>query len=155
MKRLVVTLALLVSCGPMEGSRLQENVADTPAGRIDCPFGYQITAVGNAGGVLCTNFQNAWGPFTRTMIQRCRSYGGGEPCESMAWDKELALALRGTGLCPNGARFDRETGYCVEGQEAFGPFPPEMIARCVALGGGQGPCKSARWHRSVLLAVLN
>lgn len=124
-------------------------------GAIACPQGYSLESVGNSGGKFCSDGTNVWGPFTEAMISRCLSWGGGsQACRSNRWASALALAARGDGLCALGATFDPETGYCVEGENAFGPFPDELVDRCLDEGGGDAACRSARWERSFLLDIL-
>jgi len=123
-------------------------------GAIACPAGYAPLTVGTDGGVLCTDGTNAWGPFTRGMIVQCKAWGGGRTCETDRWALTVARRARGTGVCPTGARLDaRDTAYCVEGNDAFGPFPPEYVAECERRGGGRA-CRSSRWSLSLLRGTI-
>lgn len=127
---------------------------------IECPAGYSRHDVGDAGGKVCGDgatldqTQNILGPFTRAMTDKCVAWGGGAPCHADRWAKAVALSARGTGACPAGASFDPETKYCAEGEDAFGPFPAPLVAKCVAAGGGDAACHSARWNRSFLAGLL-
>jgi len=122
-------------------------------GLVACPKDYVPMGVGKEGGVLCTNGRDAWGPFTRGMTEQCRAWGGGAGCTTDRWSLSLARRARGEGVCPKGATLDaRDTGYCVEGEDAFGPFPPAYVEACTAAGGGSA-CASARWGRRLLQAV--
>jgi hypothetical protein len=88
-------------------------------------------------------------------VEKCLSWGGGETaCRSDRWGLQLALNARGEGLCPVGASFDQPTAYCVEGTNAFGPFPKALVDKCIASGGGETTCRSARWNRDFLLRLL-
>lgn len=125
------------------------------SGEIACPAGYEKQSVGNAGGVLCTDGTNAWGPFTEAMVEKCIQWGGGvQACRSDRWSLRLAERARGTGQCAIGASFDSALRYCVEGDDAFGPFPESMVARCITAGGGETTCRSARWSRQFLGSLL-
>ncbi len=53
------------------------------------------------------------------------------------------FATADTAVCPTGASFDDETGLCVQGNRAFGPFTRAMTAAC-AEAGEQG-CDDAIW----------
>jgi murein DD-endopeptidase MepM/ murein hydrolase activator NlpD len=144
-------------------------------GKIHCPTGYKLEKINAAGGVLCVTGSHkydpgaeAFGPFTEKMKQRCHTWGGGDPCyQKDNWSRPMAESAYGDGTCPEGAAQDAETGYCVEGSNGFGPFPPAMIDICECdpnasaenlskgcLGGGQA-CKKARWHVSVMRAAYN
>lgn len=125
-----------------------------PLGEIACPDGYALASVGAEGGAYCTDGVNVWGPFTQKMTDKCWSWGGGSACNSDRWSKSLYLGARGTGLCMDGASYDPLTWYCVEGQNAFGPFPESLIQKCIQWGGGETACRSARWNRDFLAAIL-
>jgi len=121
---------------------------------IECPSGYELTSVGNAGGQYCTDERNVIGPFTRGMVNKCVSWGGGDACRSNRWSKALYLSARGVDVCPKGARLDPETRYCAEGEDAFGPFPRALVASCIERGGGEVTCRDARWNRNFLAWLL-
>lgn len=120
-----------------------------PIGKIACPEGFTLESVGSAGGALCVNNEHAIGPFTQKMVDKCLGWGGGDACRSDRWAVRLAKSARGVGLCPDGASYDSLTTYCVEGANAFGPFPAELVDACEAAGGGES-CQSARWNRDFL-----
>lgn len=124
-------------------------------GAIECPAGYSLKNVGTQGGRICSDGVNAWGPFTASMVAKCLSWGGGDvACNSDRWSEQLALSARGTGLCPAGATYDDATTYCVEGVNAFGPFPRALVEKCIQAGGGETTCQSARWNRNFLRSLL-
>ncbi|MCA2960853.1 MAG: polysaccharide deacetylase family protein [Silvanigrellales bacterium] len=123
-------------------------------GAIECPAGYTLKKVGTEGGRICSDGINAWGPFTAGMVAKCLSWGGGPACNSDRCSEKLAISARGTGLCPAGSSFDDATTYCVEGANAFGPFPKALINKCITAGGGTTACNSARWNRNFLKSLL-
>jgi len=145
--------AQLVKAGGVPGTRFGGGTTPPRVGVIECPTGYTLTKVGTQGGQICLNGVDAYGPFTAGMIARCESFGGGPACKSDRWTQSMALDLRGTGVCPVGASLDSLTTYCVEGANAFGPFPKAIVAKCVAAGGGSA-CNSARWNRNFLANLL-
>jgi len=53
--------------------------------------------------------------------------------------------------CSSGA-YDHATGTCVDGDDAFGPFPQYLRDACVAKGGGAA-CATDTWHRDFLLTL--
>jgi hypothetical protein len=84
----------------------------------------------------------------------CKRWGGGAPCDGDRWAVSLARNARGRGVCPRGATLDaRDTGYCLEGEDAFGPFPEAYVKTCQSAGGGRA-CTSARWHVGLLRRTL-
>lgn len=129
-------------------------------GEIACPGGFRVLPVGTVGGKVCGDgasldaTQNILGPFTRAMVDKCVGWGGGAPCNAERWGKAMALSARGTGACPAGAAWDPETTYCAEGNDAFGPFPAPLVAKCIAAGGGETTCRAGRWSRSFLAGLL-
>ena len=123
-------------------------------GEIACPENYELVDVNDAEGQLCTDGVNARGPFTQSMIDLCLSWGGGEAaCSSQRWSFRLARSAYGSEVCPRGATLDRKTGYCREGQDAFGPFPQEFIDVCESVGGGSA-CQSSRWNHEFLYKIM-
>ncbi len=123
-------------------------------GQIECPSGFHLEQVGTEGGRFCTNAISMLGPYTRAMVEACRQGGGGGACETNLWARAFALDLRGNRICPAGAALDyRDTAYCVEESDAFGPFPRALVERCGQLGGGNA-CASTRWSHGFLSHVL-
>lgn len=122
-------------------------------GEIACPDGYELEEIGTEGGKYCTNGADVWGPFTQAMTDKCLAWGGGDACHTDRWAKSLAVSARGTGMCPLGAAYDPQTTYCVEGINAFGPFPEPLVEKCIQYGGGETACRSARWNRNFLAAL--
>jgi hypothetical protein len=119
-------------------------------GKIQCPSGYTLTTINAAGGRLCLGGGNAWGPFSQGMIAKCQSWGGQDACSTNRWAENLARAAYGSGRCPVGASVDGQTGYCIEGNDAFGPFPPAMVDKCIEKNGGPTTCASARWSANFM-----
>jgi hypothetical protein len=142
-------------CDSQPANKIDITTGGRTVGVIECPAGYALESVGSQGGRICTDGVNVWGPFTKAMVAKCLSWGGGDaPCNSDRWGRSVALSARGTALCPEGASFDTGTGYCTEGLNAFGPFPASLIAKCEAAGGGETACRSARWNRDFLKNLL-
>jgi hypothetical protein len=142
-------------CDHRAPNRIDPRTGGRSIGKLGCPEGYALVPVGTQGGQICSDGTNVWGPFTRAMIDKCVEFGGGlSACNSNRWSVAMAVSTRGTGLCPNGASFDAETGYCAEGVDAFGPFPLELVAKCIAANGGQTVCESGRWERNFLRRLL-
>ena len=54
--------------------------------------------------------------------------------------------------CANGAQYDHDTGCCVLGDDAFGPFPQYLRDACSAEGGGAA-CTTDQWNRDFLLRL--
>lgn len=129
--------------------RQEGGAPDTLLGPVECPAGYQLETVGSAGGEYCSDGVNVWGPFTQSMTSKCQAWGGGSACLTLRWAESLFLSTRGTALCPAGAQYDTLTSYCVEGQDAFGPFPQALVDECELRGGGSA-CVTARWNRNFL-----
>jgi hypothetical protein len=122
---------------------------------------------------------NAFGPFTQKMLQRCKDLGYGRACESTfeisgqygdknyqvsqpRWSRAVAQSLRGDAACPIGSQVDRKIGYCVEEREvngkkvreAFGPFPKQLVERCIDRKGGNA-CYQGRWEANFLKSMLD
>ncbi len=53
------------------------------------------------------------------------------------------FATEDTAVCPTGATFDDETGLCVQGDRAIGPFTRTMALACEQ--AGQAGCEDASW----------
>ncbi|NBO38193.1 hypothetical protein EBU99_06390 [bacterium] len=97
---------------------------------------------------LCVNETQAFGPFTRKMIELCKKYGGGESaCEGVTWARSFAANLRTTATCPRGSTYDQNLQTCVEGSEVYGPFKVSDVDFCRQRGGGQ-VCETMRWSQS-------
>lgn len=126
-------------------------------GRIACPAGYALETINGGGGRLCIKAStgDAWGPFTQGMVDKCLAWGGGDACYTDRWHRDLAVSAYGDGACPAGAGIDGPTGYCVEDDDAFGPFPRPMIDTCLEKGGGDHACNSARWNRNFMRWIYN
>jgi uncharacterized protein YvpB len=112
-----------------------------------CPSGFSYDATHR----ICASSTQALGPFTAQMTARCKSAGGGQGCDASTWALGFARSIRGTGTCPPGATLDNRIGYCVEGNNAFGPFTKALVDRCKAGGGGPA-CETMRWAKSMIPA---
>lgn len=114
-----------------------------------CPTGFSFDSTYRQ----CVSATEAAGPFTAAMIATCKANGGGTAaCESTRWAVGFMRSIRGTGTCPPGATLDAATQYCLEGDNAFGPFTAALVSRCKSLGGGT-TCETNRWHKSFLPIV--
>ena len=122
---------------------------------VECPFGYELKPVNSAGGRLCSNGKDAWGPFSEKMIQRCiNDWNGGEQiCGTNRWSWTIAKDTFGKGVCPEGASFEEDLGYCVENGMAFGPFPQELKEVCFE-SNEKLVCYQPKWSVDVLRGVL-
>jgi hypothetical protein len=141
-------------CNHRPPNRVDARTGGRPVGNIECPTGFSLRTVGTAGGRVCVQNTRVLGPFTSVMVKKCLAWGGAEGCAAKTWNERIALDARGNGLCPDGAFFDNQTGYCAEGVHAFGPFPATLVERCVERGGGPA-CFSARWNKDFLAAIVN
>jgi len=118
---------------------------------------------------FCADANNAWGPFTQAMVNRCVQYGGGPACTTPVsatvtasgqtatisvarWSVAFTKSLRGTGTCPLGSTTDSRTpGHCTETvngvSNVHGPFDDTMVDKCLAAEGGPA-CFTTRWNTS-------
>ncbi len=53
------------------------------------------------------------------------------------------FATEDTAVCPDGATFDDESGLCVQGDQAIGPFTRTMALACAQ--AGESGCDDATW----------
>lgn len=121
-------------------------VSETPKTILEKP-------VNSLGGYFYSNGENALGPFTQGMLQKCRDLNGGQVCNTQEWPESLFIKAYGEGRCPNGSRLNRILGYCVEGKEALGPFSQELVATCEGTDGGKA-CGSTRWSSKFLYKII-
>lgn len=120
------------------GFAVQE-LSSSEVAEIYCPSGFSYDAAVR----MCTNGQEALGPFPPAMVARCKESGGGPACDGLLWNIGFASDLRGRAVCPFGS-FTREGGYCAAEGEAYGPFSRAEVAACEASGGG-APCAGMKW----------
>ncbi|MFZ9519352.1 MAG: 3D domain-containing protein [Silvanigrellaceae bacterium] len=113
-----------------------------------CPEGYSYDGEYH----LCEGQKGVLGPFSDAMIQRCKSFGGGSPCDGVHWQREFAHSIRGTGKCPNGTQWETELEVCYSGENVFGPFLRSQHERCVSAGGGPA-CETMRWSRQFFNSI--
>ncbi len=141
-------------CASMPENRLDPITGGRAPGALACPAGSTPTRVGTAGASVCASTSQLFGPFTAAMTAACAAAGTSPTvCRSDRWPRAQGLEWRGEGLCPRGARFDALTSYCLEGNEALGPFPSALQSRCTALGNSPTACRSPRWDRDRVLAA--
>ena len=70
-----------------------------------------------------------------------------DPAEPRAGDPGASLPPTvtppgGVAFCPSGATFDASAGFCVDGDDAYGPFTHQMVVDCRSAAGGYA-CDSA------------
>ena len=109
--------------------------------------------VNSLGGYFYSNGENALGPFTQGMLQKCRDLDGGNVCNTQEWPEPLFLKAYGNGRCPDGSRLNQILGYCVEGNQALGPFSQKLVAACKDADGGDA-CGSTRWSSALLYKLI-
>jgi hypothetical protein len=116
-------------CASMPVSKLNPLVGNVTPGVTECSAGFSKMPVGVLGGTLCANATSVLGPFTQTMVSRCKATAG-NVCTEAPWNKSMAQSARGAGFCPAGSRFDAVSTYCIEGETALGPFPAAVLTKC-------------------------
>lgn len=142
-------------CPSMPENRLDPVTGGRTPAPLACPTGASLTAVGTAGGSACASSTQYVGPITAAMRAACEAEGTSRTtCAGERLPLAQGLRLRGTGVCPAGARFDALTSYCLEGNDALGPFPSAVQSQCTALGHSATVCRAPRMHRDVLMAAL-
>ncbi|MCB8750787.1 polysaccharide deacetylase family protein [Planktothrix agardhii] len=109
--------------------------------------------VNSLGGYFYSNGENALGPFTQGMLQKCRDLDGGNVCNTQEWPEPLFLKAYGNRRCPDGSRLNQILGYCVEGNQALGPFSQKLVAACKDADGGDA-CGSTRWSSDLLYKLI-
>lgn len=105
-----------------------------------CPEGYTYDNLYH----VCEDKTGVLGPFSPAMVEKCRAFGGGAPCDGLHWQREFAHSIRGTGKCPLGTRWEQDMEVCTSGENVYGPFLKSQQRKCVAAGGGPA-CETMRW----------
>ncbi|MBD2485778.1 polysaccharide deacetylase family protein [Planktothrix sp. FACHB-1365] len=131
------------------GSSVNVEVSPTPKP----PELIQEKPVNGLGGYFYSNGENAFGPFTQRMVQKCQGLNGGSVCNTQQWPEALFLKAYGQERCPDGSRFNQILGYCVEGNEALGPFPKELIPTCDN-ANDSSTCVSTRQNARLLYKMM-
>jgi hypothetical protein len=80
------------------------------------------------------------------MVEMCRAQNGGDGCDKSRWERGFAESLRGREYCPPGTTLDSTSGYCTSGDEAYGPFTRELVARCKETSD-PNVCEKMRWSK--------
>ncbi|MEY4065048.1 MAG: hypothetical protein RIR26_1256, partial [Pseudomonadota bacterium] len=114
----------LLSCGRKE--RIPRDAAQQGHGpqgltvpeNVYCPSGYSYDSKFHQ----CFGDLGVLGPFSDEMLNRCRTFGGGTPCDSLHWERSFAQELRGDSICPRGTEWDVMRTVCSQGEHVFGPF---------------------------------
>jgi 3D (Asp-Asp-Asp) domain-containing protein len=107
-----------------------------------CPEGYSYDAKYHQ----CFGQSGVLGPFSNSMVNKCKSFGGGAPCEGLHWEREFAQELRGQELCPAGTQWETRLSVCADGENVFGPFLKTQHDSCMKANGGSA-CETMRWSR--------
>ncbi|CAD5957898.1 hypothetical protein PCC9214_02983 [Planktothrix tepida] len=123
------------------------NVAVSPTPKPPQPI--EEKPVNGLGGYFYSNGENAFGPFTQRMVQKCQGLNGGSVCNTQQWPEALFLKAYGQKRCPDGSRFNQILGYCVDGNEALGLFPKELIPTCNQ-ANDSSTCVSTRQNARLL-----
>lgn len=117
---------------------------------IYCPEGYNY----DASFHYCVGQLGVLGPFSSVMIEKCKVFGGGDPCEGLHWDREFAEQIRGREVCPPGSEWNSALTVCAQGQHVYGPFLKTQHDLCVKSGGGPA-CATMRWSRDFFVDMRN
>lgn len=94
-----------------------------------CPDGYLMQVI-RGGGRICRLGPNVLGPFPEGMRKLCRSYGGGNACQSGRWSYKMVKSTWGAGSCPRGTWKLARTSLCRDSKYVYGPFSSAQIAQC-------------------------
>lgn len=68
-----------------EGTRWEVNFARRLRGTSSCPPGAKL----DSGIGQCVDSANVYGPFTTTIVEKCKTFGGGPACETMRLSKSF------------------------------------------------------------------
>lgn len=123
---------------------------------------------------FCADATDVYGPFTKTMTDRCVAAGGGNACTTtrqvtvngttvnlLRWSRSFTTNLRGTASCPDGSvRSPQYGGHCYEqrtdgtSNNIHGDFSAAQVATCQTLSGGTA-CLTTRWSVQFYNSVQN
>ncbi|NEO53735.1 MAG: hypothetical protein F6K54_11970 [Okeania sp. SIO3B5] len=143
-------LILISACS--NTSNISDNPTPTNNSKLET-LKFEKKPINDKGGYFYTNGEYALGPFTPTMIKKCREWGGGGSCNSNQWSEKLFLQAYGNRRCPEGATLNKIIGYCVENNQVMGPFPQELISACVKANGGNS-CQLNLWNARFLYKLM-
>jgi hypothetical protein len=157
---------------PRPGDAMDSPGGSTGIVELFCPPGTQP----NATLRMCFDAENAYGPFTKEMVDGCVNGGGDSACTATTefvidgrkvnlprWGRAFAIGLRGNGTCMAGSHPDGTfSDYCVEessqsasgNREVYGPFPTELVQKCVQASGGDA-CYANRWGYPFFAALMS
>jgi hypothetical protein len=138
-------------CAAMPPNRLDPRAGSVAPMALRCLPGFSPTRVAGGAGMVCASGSEVQGAFTRSAIASCHAMRLGVVCSQPAWPSAFALRVRGGDLCPRGAFFDGLTGACIDGDEALGPFPRDVVEKCLAAKQSRATCEGTRWNRWALL----
>lgn len=115
---------------------------------IYCPDGYSYDHTFHQ----CYGKPGVLGPFPHSMVSKCKSFGGGGPCEGLHWEREFAQELRGQELCPVGSSWESNLSVCADEYHVYGPFLKTQHDACIKAGGANA-CETMRWSRSFFTSM--
>jgi hypothetical protein len=138
-------------CASMPKNRLDATTGGLAPIPLRCASGFRAVTGPGASATVCASATHVQGAFTRAAIAACQSARLGAVCTQAAWPAPLAWSHRGADRCPRGTFFDALTGACIDGDEALGPFPRDLVERCVAAKTSRATCEGPRWNRWALV----
>jgi hypothetical protein len=138
-------------CATMPPNRLDPQTGGAAPIAARCLPGFTPTRIPRGAGTVCAAKTEVQGAFTRGAVASCNAMRLGATCRKPAWPTGFALRTRGGDVCPRGAFFDALTGACIDGEEALGPFPRDLVEKCVDAKQSRATCEGMRWGRWALL----
>lgn len=152
----VVSFIAAVSCGRKESPKKPDANGQNhgPSGLIEpeqiyCPEFYKYDVESH----MCYGKQGVLGPFNKTMVSLCESYGGGSACNNLHWDRDFAMQIRGKELCPVGTQWESQLLVCSDDEHVYGPFLKTQYQSCIDARGGAA-CETMRWSRSFFVSMV-
>lgn len=144
------------SCGQKETPQKPDASGQNhgPSGLIEpeqiyCPEFYRYDVESH----MCYGKQGVLGPFNKTMVGLCESYGGGSACNNLHWDRNFAMQIRGKDLCPVGTVWESQLLVCSDAEHVYGPFLKTQTQSCLQAQGGTA-CETMRWSRSFFVSMV-
>ena len=140
-------------CASMPPNRLDPRTGTVAPVALRCLPGFAPTRIAGGAGTVCASADRVQGAFTRAAIASCNALRMGATCNDPSWPTSFALRVRGGDVCPRGTFFDGLTGACVDGDEALGPFPRDVVEKCLGAKQSRATCEGMRWNRWVLVDI--
>jgi hypothetical protein len=138
-------------CASMPPNRLDPRTGEITPMALRCLPGFAPTRVAGGTATVCASQDRVQGAFTRAAIGSCKALRLGATCNEPSWRTSFALRMRGGDVCPRATFFDALTGACIDGDEALGPFPRDVVEKCVSAKQSRATCEGMRWNRWTLL----